>query len=80
MKIGYVRVSIQDQTLDVQLEQVKAIGYEKFTKSKRGGESPERELLNLLLDFAREGDVIHVTKVDRILIVIPLMLCKLLSS
>ncbi len=40
MKIGYVRVSIQDQTLDVQLEQVKAIGYEKFTKSKRGGGIP----------------------------------------
>lgn len=43
MKIGYVRVSIQDQTLDVQLEQVKAIGYEKFTKSKRGGGNPQRE-------------------------------------
>ena len=66
MKIGYARVSIQDQTLDVQLEQLKAIGCDKIYQEQASGKSPDREQLNLLLDFAREGDVIHVTKVDRI--------------
>ncbi|MGF1849363.1 recombinase family protein [Vibrio lentus] len=66
MKIGYARVSTQDQTLDVQLEQLKAIGCEKIYQEQASGKSSDREQLNLLLDFAREGDVIHVTKVDRI--------------
>ncbi|WP_146531843.1 recombinase family protein [Vibrio cyclitrophicus] len=66
MKIGYARVSTQDQTLNVQLEQLKAIGCEKVYQDQASGKSSDREQLNLLLDFAREGDVIHVTKVDRI--------------
>ena len=66
MKIGYARVSTQDQTLDVQLEQLKRLGCEKIYQEQASGKSSDREQLNLLLDFAREGDVIHVTKVDRI--------------
>ena len=66
MKIGYARVSTQDQTLDVQLEQLKRIGCDKIYQEQASGKFSDREKLNLLLDFAREGDVIHVTKVDRI--------------
>lgn len=66
MKIGYARVSTQDQTLDVQLKQLKVIGCQKIYQEQASGKNSDREQLNQLLDFARDGDVIHVTKVDRI--------------
>ena len=66
MKIGYARVSTQEQNLNVQLEQLNAIGCEKIYQEQASGKSSDREQLNNLLEFAREGDVIHVTKVDRI--------------
>ena len=66
MKLGYARVSTDDQNLDVQLSQLKQIGCEKIFQDKASGKSSERESLNKLIDFAREGDVVHVAKVDRI--------------
>jgi DNA invertase Pin-like site-specific DNA recombinase len=66
MKIGYARVSSDDQTLNVQLEQLQSIGCEKVFQEKASGKSADREELSRLIEFAREGDVIHVTKVDRI--------------
>ena len=66
MKLGYARVSSDDQNLDTQLSQLKQIGCEKIFQDKASGKSSEREALNKLIDFAREGDVVHVTKVDRI--------------
>jgi DNA invertase Pin-like site-specific DNA recombinase len=67
MKIGYARVSTQEQSVDVQLEQLAKIGCDKIYQEQQSGKSTDnREELNKLLEFAREGDVIHVTKVDRI--------------
>lgn len=66
MNLGYARVSTDDQNLDVQLSQLKQIGCEKIFQEKASGKSTEREALARLIDFAREGDVVHVTKVDRI--------------
>ncbi|MFA0399487.1 recombinase family protein [Vibrio splendidus] len=66
MKIGYARVSSDEQTLDVQLEQLEKIGCDKIFQEKASGKSADREELTRLIDFARDGDVIHVTKVDRI--------------
>ncbi|TOG87429.1 resolvase [Vibrio parahaemolyticus] len=66
MNLGYARVSTDDQNLDVQLSQLEKIGCEKIFQDKASGKSSEREALNKLIDFAREGDVVHVTKVDRI--------------
>jgi DNA invertase Pin-like site-specific DNA recombinase len=67
MKIGYARVSTQEQTVDVQVEQLSKIGCDKIYQEQQSGKSADdREELNKLLEFAREGDVIHVTKVDRI--------------
>ncbi|WP_299695932.1 recombinase family protein, partial [uncultured Vibrio sp.] len=39
MKIGYARVSTQDQTLDVQLEQLKRIGCDKIYQEQASGKS-----------------------------------------
>jgi len=66
MEIGYARVSSDDQTLDVQVEQLTKFGCEKIFEEKVSGKSADREELNRLLDFAREGDVVHVCKVDRL--------------
>ncbi|AUL98699.1 TPA: helix-turn-helix domain-containing protein [Vibrio vulnificus] len=66
MNLGYARVSTDEQNLAVQLSQLEQIGCEKIFQDKASGKSSEREALNKLIDFAREGDVVHVTKVDRI--------------
>ena len=66
MLIGYARVSSSDQSLDIQVEQLKQVGCEKIFQENASGKSAEREQLNALIDFSREGDTIHVMKVDRL--------------
>lgn len=64
---GYARVSTTDQDLTVQVETLKAAGCdvirsEKVTGTTTGGRA---ELANLL-DVIRSGDVLVVTRVDRL--------------
>ena len=66
MKIGYARVSTYDQTLEVQLEQLNNVGCEKIYSEHASAKTADRKQLTLLIDYAREGDVIHVMKVDRL--------------
>lgn len=66
MKIGYARVSSTDQNLDVQLKQLEEIGCEKIFKESISAKSSERPELISMMNFARAGDVIHVTKTDRL--------------
>lgn len=66
MNIGYARVSTQEQTLEVQIEQLNNIKCEAIYKEHASGKSSDRKQLNLLIDFARKGDVVHVMKVDRL--------------
>jgi DNA invertase Pin-like site-specific DNA recombinase len=63
MRIGYRRVSSQDQNLDrQQLE-----GCEKvFEEKASAGKGSERPALEALLDFAREGDEVVVWSIDRL--------------
>ncbi|MGJ8681192.1 recombinase family protein [Paraglaciecola sp.] len=67
MKIGYARVSTDEQVLDSQIQHLESIGCEKiFTEKQSGKTATDRCELNRLLEFCREGDEIHVTKVDRL--------------
>lgn len=66
MKIGYARVSSSEQNLEIQIQQLKSLGCEKIYHEKTSGKSADRSQLKLMLDFSREGDVIHVMKTDRI--------------
>ncbi len=66
MKIGYSRVSSTEQSLEVQIKQLQEIGCEKIYQEKISGKSADRPELKSMMDFAREGDVIHITKTDRI--------------
>lgn len=67
MKIGYARVSTDEQILDSQIQRLESTGCEKiFTEKRSGKTATDRCELNRLLEFCREGDEIHVTKVDRL--------------
>ena len=66
MIIGYARVSTSDQSLDAQLDALKAAGAERVFQEKRTGKSRQRPELERLLDQLRAGDVLVVTKYDRL--------------
>ena len=67
MKIGYARVSSTGQSLDVQLEQLTAAGCEKIYQEKKSGRSTaERIELGRAIDDCRRGDVLVVTRLDRL--------------
>lgn len=66
MKIGYARVSTQDQSLDLQLDALEKAGCEKIYQEKMSGMKDDRPELKQLIDYAREGDVLVVYKLDRL--------------
>src|SRR6267142_5987306 len=65
--IGYARVSTNDQTLDIQEAALKAAGCEVIRQEKASGTTTEgRAELRTVLDFLRKGDVLIVTRIDRL--------------
>lgn len=67
MKIGYARVSTTGQDYETQLTKLKAEGCEEiFSEKQSGKSSDDREQLQAALKFARKGDVLIVTKLDRL--------------
>lgn len=65
--IGYARVSTTDQDLSIQEAALKAAGCEVVRAEKRSGTTTEgRAELRTVLDFLRRGDVLVVTRVDRL--------------
>jgi DNA invertase Pin-like site-specific DNA recombinase len=67
MKVGYARVSSLGQSLDTQNEKLLAFGCEKIFQEKRSGATRDkREAVNAALEFCREGDVLVITKLDRL--------------
>lgn len=66
MIIGYARVSTDDQNLDAQTDALQAVGAERIYAEKITGTVRNRPELAKLLDHLRPGDVIIVTKYDRL--------------
>jgi len=64
--IGYARVSSLGQSLDVQLNKLNESGCDKIYHEKRSGATAQRPELNKCLDYVREGDVLVITKLDRL--------------
>lgn len=65
--IGYARVSTTDQDLSIQEAALKAAGCEVLRAEKRSGTTTEgREELRTVLEFLRPGDVLMVTRIDRL--------------
>ena len=66
MKIGYARVSTEDQRLTLQLEALKKAGCTRIFREKVSGAYRDRPELNRMLDQLREDDVVTVWKLDRL--------------
>lgn len=69
MIVGYARTSTLDQTagLEAQERDLRAAGCEKlFAEQVSSVDVKERTKLAEVLDFLREGDVLVVTKLDRL--------------
>jgi DNA invertase Pin-like site-specific DNA recombinase len=65
--IGYARVSTTDQDLSIQQAPLKAAGCEVIRAEKRSGTTTKgRDELRTVLEFLRDGDVLMVTRIDRL--------------
>ncbi len=64
-RIGYARVTSYGQSLDVQLEKLRDC--DRIFQEKQSARSTEsRTQLALCLDYVRDGDVLVITKLDRL--------------
>ena len=66
MQIGYARVSTDGQTLDAQVSALRAAGVESVFQEKISGARAARPQLDRLLDALNPGDLVLVTKLDRL--------------
>jgi DNA invertase Pin-like site-specific DNA recombinase len=65
-QIGYVRVSTDDQRLDLQKDALKAAGCRKIFEDRASGARSERPGLTQALSHLRKGDTLVVWKLDRL--------------
>ena len=64
--LGYARVSTYGQTLDAQLEQLRKEGCNPIYREKASGAQPSRRELLRMLKALGSGDVVTVTRIDRL--------------
>jgi DNA invertase Pin-like site-specific DNA recombinase len=65
--LGYARVSATDQDLSIQQAVLKAAGCDVIRAEKRSGTTTAgRVELQTILQFLRQGDVLMVTRIDRL--------------
>lgn len=64
--VGYARVSTRDQNLDPQFLALSEAGATKIFQEKISGVRANRPQLSALIDYVREGDIVCITKLDRI--------------
>lgn len=65
-RIGYARVSTQDQNLAAQTDQLTASGCERVFEEHASGKHTKRPQLAAALDYLRPGDALVITKLDRL--------------
>lgn len=66
MKIGYARVSTEDQVLDLQKDALKSSGCEEIYEEHASGKSTDRPALEACLRSLRSGDTLCVWRLDRL--------------
>ena len=66
MIVGYARVSTQDQNLSAQLDALKQAGASKVWREKVSGARSDRPELAKLMRALGKGDVLVITKIDRL--------------
>ena len=63
---GYARVSTDGQTLDAQLKELRSSGAERVFREKVSGALTERAQLRRAIASLSKGDVVLVTRLDRL--------------
>jgi DNA invertase Pin-like site-specific DNA recombinase len=66
MKYGYARVSTDGQSVEAQVRQLTKAGCKKVFREVAGGAKSDRAQLRRLLDQLEAGDVLTVTRLDRL--------------
>lgn len=66
MQLAYIRVSTEEQNEQRQIDAMKGFQIERYFTEKVSGKDTNRPKLQELLDFAREGDTIHVHDFSRL--------------
>src|SRR6201746_607244 len=66
MKLGYARVSMNEQDTAAQVSALKSAGCEKIFREKASGGRWDRPELHRLLDQLRKDDVLVVWRLDRL--------------
>lgn len=68
MRVGYARVSREDQNTDLQIDGLKAAGCQKIFMEKASGAQRDRPELNAALEYMRDDgdDILVVWKLDRL--------------
>src|SRR3546814_14991887 len=66
MLVGYARVSTDDQDLRLQRAALKDAGCRRTYEEKVSGAKPNRPELARMMDQLRDGDVVVVTRLDRL--------------
>ena len=64
--VGYARVSSSGQSLAVQLDKLSDAGCSEIFQEKRSGLTAQRPELKECLRFVRKGDVLVITRLDRL--------------
>lgn len=66
-KIGYARVSSRTQDLTIQTNALTSVGCTKiFAEKISGTRTDGRKELERMLEYVREGDILIITKLDRL--------------
>jgi DNA invertase Pin-like site-specific DNA recombinase len=66
MKYGYARVSTDGQSVEAQVRQLTKAGCKKVFREVSSGAKTDRAQLRRLLDQLAPGDVLTVTRLDRL--------------
>lgn len=65
-KIGYIRVSTEEQETARQEAIMKNYGVEKIYSEKLSGKNTDRPEFQKMIDFLREGDTLYVESISRL--------------
>ena len=65
MKIGYIRISTNDQNTARQEVMMKELGVEQVFIDRMSGKNTDRPELKRMMNFVREGDVVIVESISR---------------
>ena len=66
MKYGYARVSTDGQSIDAQVRQLAKVGCKKVFREVASGAKTDRAQLRRVIETLEPGDVLMVTRLDRL--------------